>query len=130
MSALLFGRLNYNRKKLPKNAERGLHREERRPALEIIQDLKDYHKSLVGLFGSEVGHDLFFQESQGMTEILLRINSLGIVDLPVHDAIYVPSNRVAETREIMEQAFSELVGMEGIIRTTLPPSLDKPGWES
>jgi hypothetical protein len=121
MSALLFDRPGYNRKKLPKDAVIGLHHEEERPATEIIQALKDYHNPLVRLFGSGVGHELFFRESQVMTEILLRINKLGIVGLPVHDAIYVPLNRVEETRGVMEEVFSELVGMEGVVRVTLPP---------
>jgi hypothetical protein len=119
-SALLFDKPGYNRKKLPKDALRGLDRDEERPALEIIHALKQYHKPLVGLFGSGVGHDLFFQESQVMTAILLRLNALGIVGLPVHDAVYVPSNRAEETKTVMEQTFLELVGMEGMVRVTNP----------
>jgi hypothetical protein len=51
-----------------------------------------------------------------MTTILLRLNALGIVGLPVHDACYVPQNRAEETRRVMEQVFFELVGMEGVVR--------------
>ncbi len=50
-----------------------------------------------------------------LTRILLKINTLGIVGLPVHDAIYEPFNRITETCAIMEGAFSELVGMKEII---------------
>src|SRR5262249_21797865 len=78
-SALLFDKPGYNRKKLPKDALKGLHKDEECPALEIIHALKEYHKPLLGLFGSGVGHDLFFRESQVMSTILLRLNALGIV---------------------------------------------------
>jgi hypothetical protein len=115
-SALLFDKPGYNRKKLPQDAVKGLHKAEERAAQEIIQALKEYHAPLVGLFGSGVGHDLFFRESEVMTTILLRLNALGIVGLPVHDACYVPQNRAEETRRVMEQVFLELVGMEGVVR--------------
>ncbi len=125
LSALLFDRPGYNRKKLPKDATEGLHPEERRPAADIIQAIKQYHKPLGCLFGKGIGHDLFFQESQIMTKILLKLHGLGITGLPVHDAIYVPVNRVVETKTVMEEAFRELVGMEGIVRVTLPPAMKK-----
>jgi hypothetical protein len=117
-SALLFDKPGYNRKKLPKDALKGLHKDEERPAPEIIHALREYHKPLAGLFGSGVGHDLFFQESQVLTTILLRLNVLGIVGLPVHDALYVPSNRVEETKRVMEEVFLELVGMRGVVRVS------------
>ncbi|MBX3325738.1 MAG: hypothetical protein U0223_11665 [Nitrospira sp.] len=120
MSALLFDQPGYNRKKLPPDALEGLHKDEVRPATEIIQALKEYHKPLLPLCGAGVGHDLFFQESQIMTMILLRLNTLGITGLPVHDAIYVPTHRVQETKAIMEQVFREEVGMEGVVRVTMP----------
>lgn len=124
MLALLFDRPGENRKRLPKGARTGLHREEKRPTVEIIQALKDYHKPLGRLFGSGAGHDLLFRESQVMTEILLRINALGIVGLPIHDAILVPMNRVEEARGVMEEVFSSLVGVQGVVKVTLPPMIE------
>jgi hypothetical protein len=67
-----------------------------------------------------IGHDLFFTESEIMTTILLKLNELGIVGLPVHDALYVPMNRIEETKRIMEEGFREIVGLEGVIRVTRP----------
>lgn len=120
MSALLFDRPGFNRKRLPDDAMDGLHKDEVRPAVEIIQALKNYHKPLLGLCGAGVGHDLFFQESQIMTTILLRMNALGITGLPVHDAVYVPTHRVTEAKGVMEQVFREVVGMGGVVRVTMP----------
>lgn len=125
MSAFLFDRPGFNRKKLPDDARDGLHVDEVRPDGEIIQALKEFHKPIMSLCGNGVGHDLFFQESQIMTKILLRLNALGVTGLPVHDAVYVPAHRVAETKAIMEEVFREEVGMEGVVRVTMPQPTGK-----
>jgi len=126
LSALLFDLPGHNRKRLPEKALAGLHPDESRPVKEIIQALKKFHPAIAPLFGTGMGHDLFFHESQAMTFILLKLNVLGIVGLPVHDAVYVPWNRLAEAKAVMEEVFRERVGMEGVVRTTLPPSIDRP----
>lgn len=119
-SALLFDKPGYNRKKLPADAAKGLHPDEKRPVGEIIGAVKAYHDPLVEFLGAGIGHDLFFTESEIMTTILLKLNELGIVGLPVHDALYVPLNRVEETRKIMEEAFREIIGLEGVLKVTRP----------
>ncbi len=109
-SALLFDPSDFNRKRLPQDALRVFHPAELRDTQEVIGDIKRFHSGLVGAFGSGMGHDLFFDESQILTVIMDTVQKRGLSALPIHDALIVPLDQVPVIRQIMEEVFEERQG--------------------
>ena len=90
----------------------------------LIQMLHDLHQPIAHFFGAGIGHQLQFRESELMVELLLRLQGLGIIALPVHDAVIIPASAEEATGKVMGEVFLEEVGLEAIIRrTSYPDSL-------
>jgi hypothetical protein len=62
--------------------------------------------------------ELQFEESQILVDVLLRLIDLGVVALPVHDAVVVPVSRAAQVKEVMLEVFSSHTSMEGSVEVT------------
>ena len=54
------------------------------------------------LFGKDIAVDLMFTESCILVAVLLRLASIGIAALPMHDGIMVQCSHKEAAREIME----------------------------
>lgn len=78
------------------------------------------HPALVPLFGRGVGHRVHRVESDILIRVLLSLETQGIPALPIHDAILLPRQYVAEGERTMLQAFRERAGAEGVVSVSLP----------
>lgn len=82
---------------------------------EVIGALEVFHRPIRGQFYTGVGHRLQFTESQIIITALLRLRELGVVALPVHDALVAKASEKDLVKEVMEQAFSHHAGIQGVV---------------
>jgi hypothetical protein len=82
---------------------------------ELVDRINDRHQDIAHLFCTGIGHRQQFIESEILVDVLLALKQVGIVGLPVHDAVIVPHDRIDETRRIMEQAFEDHTGHVGLV---------------
>jgi len=56
-------------------------------------------------------------ESEILIRVLLRLKTMGIRALPIHDCVLVANNQreVVAARSVMEQVFEEVTGVPGIV---------------
>ena len=108
------------RKRLPQDALPLFHPDELRgkEPQDIWDALSLKHPALKPLFGTDVGHSLFFKESQIISEVMAQMVKHSIPFLPVHDAVYVPVSQSEKGKRIMEGLFKGMVGIEGLVRVT------------
>ena len=57
-----------------------------------------------------------------MTEIMCQLVALNIQFLPVHDAVYVSVSQAEMAQIVMESVFSEMAGVDGIVKAIYPPA--------
>jgi hypothetical protein len=79
---------------------------------EVVRLIKMAHPALAPHFGTGVGMGLMFQESQILVEVLLTLADLGVVALPVHDAVVVKKSDEVTTRRVMEEVFRKHTGLD------------------
>jgi hypothetical protein len=106
------------RNNLPKDAKSLFHPEELRDTAEVLAAMDTFHPALVPLFATAAGHDLFFKESQVLSEVMAQMLKHSIPFLPVHDAVYVPLSQVEKTQRIMEGMFYGMVGIKGLVKVS------------
>lgn len=72
-----------------------------------------HHAPIVPLFGT--GHGLRFMkdESEVLIRTLLKLKSLGITALPIHDCVLVASSNREAARAVMEESFLAITGAPG-----------------
>lgn len=77
--------------------------------------IADYHAPIVPLFGSASGLRFMKRESDILIRSLLRLKSMGIAALPIHDCVLVarPHRSIAKT--VMEESFYEVCGVLGVV---------------
>jgi hypothetical protein len=92
------------------------------PVEKLIQALQEHHSPIAHFFGTGIGHQLQFRESQLMVEVLLRLQGFGVIALPVHDAVIIPTSAEEVTRKVMGEVFLEEVGLGAMIRGTSSPN--------
>ena len=80
---------------------------------EVTAAIRTHHKPIAHLLDDMVGHKVFFRESQVLVEVLLRLKSLGIVALPIHDAVVIPVSDKEATEAVMLDVFRSQLGIEG-----------------
>ena len=51
---------------------------------------------------------------------MCQLVALNIQFLPVHDAVYVAASQAEMAQVVMESVFSEMAGVEGIVKMTHP----------
>lgn len=106
------------RNNLPKDALPLFHPEELRDTATVLAAMDAKHPALVPLFATTVGHDLFFKESQLLSEVMAQMLKHSIPFLPVHDALYLPVSQVEKGKRIMEGLFLGMVGINGLVRVS------------
>lgn len=82
---------------------------------DVTGAIERHHPAITGLFYQGIGHYVQFLESEIMVDILLRLKGMGIVALPIHDAIIVPSSRVQTAYQVMLDVFLHHVGFHGSV---------------
>jgi hypothetical protein len=56
-----------------------------------------------------------FRESEFLIDALLALIEQGVVALPIHGALVVPSSKVRIARQAMLDAFMEQTGVDGMV---------------
>ena len=95
--------------RFPPNSRKGL-----RGSFEgVAKAVRKHHASIEHLFFKGIGMETMFMESEILVEVLLGCEKLGIVALPIHDAILVQQSASKEARGLMLEAFFKHTGLEG-----------------
>jgi len=79
---------------------------------EVVKLIEQAHPALAPYFGTGIGMELMFRESQILVEVLLTLIDHGVVALPVHDAVVVREADEAITRRVMEEVFKKHTGLD------------------
>jgi hypothetical protein len=80
------------------------------PVGDLIGAIEQTHAPIAPLFGRGIGFELMNLESNIMVAVLLRLRSLGIVGLPVHDAVIVARSDVEAAASVMMMVAEEEAG--------------------
>jgi hypothetical protein len=90
------------------------------PSGRRFKDIRDaiysHHARLRPLFGTAQALAIQNQESRVMVAALLRLQDRGVVALPIHDAVLVGISDVSIAKEVLEQVFEEMTGINGEVR--------------
>lgn len=89
---------------------------------DITEAIMRHHSVIADLFFNGAGHQVQFQESQIMVDILLALKSKGIVALPIHDAILVAKSNAELAKQVMVDVFLHHVGLPGLVEISSTPS--------
>ncbi|MEX3314759.1 hypothetical protein [Sulfitobacter sp. PS-8MA] len=71
------------------------------------------HPDIADTFHRGLGHRCQFMESQILVEVLRVLNGMGVVPLPIHDAILVPASAVDLAQRVMLYTFKRHTGQDG-----------------
>lgn len=84
---------------------------------EAAELIRTHHAPVAHLFGSGIGFELLFVESEILVEVLLQLMDRRIVALPLHDAVIVaqPDAETAET--VMLESFRRHTGFEAVVKS-------------
>jgi hypothetical protein len=82
---------------------------------EVIRRISEAHPRVAQHFGTGIGMHLMFKESEIMVDLLLALKQMGIVALPVHDAVLVPEGTEASVMRVMVDTFHRHTGIQGVV---------------
>lgn len=82
---------------------------------EVVDAIEAKHPLIKDHFHRGLGHDAQFIESSILVDVLLSLSAKGIVALPIHDAVMVPSSKVLVTKEVMLTVFKAHAHVEGTV---------------
>lgn len=111
MSAMIFANRPLEQK--PKGTAKLFN--PRIPFADIRDAILRHHAPIAHLFHTGIGHHAQFIESQIMVSVLLSLRELGVVALPIHDAIIVGERHADVAETVMLDAFTTVVGQQGIV---------------
>ena len=89
---------------------------------DVIAAINRKHPSLAPVMSTGIGHRLMFHESELMTRILQHLQHLGIVGLPVFDAVLVKASEARATKLVMMGEFARITGIKTSVRIEGPLS--------
>ena len=78
---------------------------------DILQAVERKHSAIYPLMTSGVGMQLFRKESDILVDVLNALRSVGIVALPIHDAVIVMDDHHLQATKIMKDVFKEHTGL-------------------
>ena len=81
----------------------------------VLDAIQRYHAPIVSLFGSASGLRFMRDESEILIRTLRRLQSLGIVALPIHDCVLVGWSHRETAKRVMEESFHEVLGVIGVV---------------
>ena len=79
----------------------------------MVDLIKAHHRPIANLLFTGIGFKEMYRESEILVDALIALIDQGLVALPIHDALVVPSSRMVVTREIMLSVFREHMGVDG-----------------
>ena len=81
----------------------------------LISEIKEFHKPIAHLFGGQYGMKFMFLESEILIDVLLDLNSKGIVGLPIHDCILVKESAQKIAKEVMLRVFKQHTNLDATV---------------
>lgn len=81
----------------------------------VVEALRQAHAPITALFGTGIGHQAQFVESEILVDVLLALKAEGIVGLPVHDAVIVARSSIPKVTRIMLEVFKTHTGVDGMV---------------
>jgi hypothetical protein len=79
------------------------------------QEIKEFHKPIAHLFGGQYGMKFMFLESEILIDVLLELNSKGIVALPIHDCILVKESAQIVAKGVMLRVFKQHTKLDATV---------------
>lgn len=73
----------------------------------LIEEIKSFHKPIEHLFGKPNGMKFMFLESEILIDVLLELNSQGILALPIHDGLLVKPSQQDIAKQVMLKVFKK-----------------------
>jgi hypothetical protein len=83
---------------------------------DIVSSIRLQHHRIAKYFCTGIGMRLLYEESQILVEVLTELNRLGIVALPIHDAVIVAAAHQDLAMRVMLDVFQKRCGITGIVR--------------
>lgn len=81
----------------------------------VYSAIARHHEPITPLFGSSSGLRFMYQESEILIRTLLRLKSMGIIALPIHDCVLVARKNGEAAKAVMEESFREVMGVPGVV---------------
>jgi hypothetical protein len=82
---------------------------------QVVEGIRQAHAPISHLFGTGIGHQVQFVESEILVDVLLALKAEGITGLPVHDAVIVARSSIFQVTRIMLEVFKTHTGVEGMV---------------
>lgn len=76
----------------------------------VTHALRTKHPEMGRLFGTQIGLELMYEESEILVRVLQELRQKDVVALPIHDAILVAKSKATEATEVMERVANDFVG--------------------
>ena len=96
-------------RRLPKGSRK--HFPSRINLKDIIRAVEKKHPVIFPLMTSGIGMQLFRKESDILVDVLEALRSVGIVALPIHDAVVVRDDNSDKAKAVMKKVFKEHTGI-------------------
>jgi hypothetical protein len=96
-------------RRLPKGSRK--HFPSRINLKDIIRAVEKKHPVIFPLMTSGIGMQLFRKESDILVDVLEALRSIGIVALPVHDAVVVRDDNADKAKAVMKKVFRRHTGI-------------------
>ena len=83
---------------------------------DVVAGIRLEHHPIEKYFYTGIGMRLLYEESQILVKVLTKLNCLGIVALPIHDAVIVAAPYQDVAMKVMLDVFQKRCGVAGIVR--------------
>jgi len=80
-------------------------------ARRVVESFSRYHPAIAKHFGGDVGVELMAMESRIMVELLLRLETLGVAGMGLHDGLQVAESDRETAMAVMAEVSERLLGM-------------------
>jgi hypothetical protein len=85
------------------------------PISDLVDVIRRHHQPIAHTFETGVGHRLQKLESDILIRVLLALREMGIVGLPIHDAIIVGEERADAVERMMMVEFEKATGVKALV---------------
>ena len=81
----------------------------------LMAEIKEFHRPIAHMFGGQYGMKFMFLESEILIDVLLELNSKGIVALPIHDCILVKESAQKAAKDVMLRVFKQHTNLDATV---------------
>ncbi|WP_146076394.1 hypothetical protein [Rhizobium grahamii] len=95
---------------------------------DAISAIRIQHAPIAHLFGTGIGYQLMFTESNLLMEVLFELRGIGISALPLHDSVLVACSEADNTREVLRRRLAEFLLSEEKAAVSIDYGGSKPNY--